>query len=144
MFSHIYHIVEPIMHLSIMVMIGIYFIFSNTVMKALRSHPSGAEIMVEINEMILNPLFLLFFMGSAISAVYLMFSAQEIVIIGAIVFFIGTTAVTVIKNVPLNNQLRDVTDEQRPEVWKKYLTEWLFWNHIRTISAMISGILLIL
>ena len=55
--------------LSMLIMTGIYFIFSCTVMPALRQSEQGAETMVRINKAILNPLFYLCFFGSALIAV---------------------------------------------------------------------------
>ena len=132
------------MQLSMIVMIGLYFIFSNTIMSALKKHSSGAEVMVEINEIILNPIFMFFFMGSAASAIYLTIFAEGLIAISGIIFFVGTTLVTVVKNVPLNNRLRDATIQQRPEIWTIYSKDWVFWNHIRSISAIASGFLIVL
>ena len=144
MLSDLIYILESVMQLTMIVMIGLYFTFSNTVMKALKNNSSGAEVMVEINQVILNPVFMFFFIGSAASALYLTFFSEGLDSASAIIFFIGTTVVTAIKNVPLNNQLRDASEEQRPEIWSQYLKEWVFWNHVRTISAMSAGLLIVL
>ncbi len=52
---------------------GIYFIFSNTVMPALAGMAitSAAEVMQRINRLILNPPFLVLFMGSAFTGLLL-------------------------------------------------------------------------
>ena len=43
-----------------------------------------------------------------------------------------------------HHQLRDSDQNQRPAVWEKYLNEWVIWNHVRTITAMVSSLLIIL
>jgi uncharacterized membrane protein len=46
-------------------------------------------------------------------------------------------------NVPLNNQLADVTatDHGTREVWEHYLHRWTMWNHVLTAAAMIAALL---
>ena len=45
---------------------------------------------------------------------------------------------TIVFNVPLNNALdsADANTASGQEVWKTYLTNWTFWNHIRTIASI--------
>lgn len=50
-------IVEALLQLSMIIMVGLYFIFSNTVMRVLATHHNGAEVMNGINAVILNPCF---------------------------------------------------------------------------------------
>lgn len=59
-------------------------------------------------------------------------------------FFIGTTLVTVTRSVPLNNLLRDSSVDELAQVWQRYLDKWVFWNHVRSASAIIAGFLLAL
>lgn len=139
------YIGEAVMKLSMVTMIGLYFIFSNTVMQSLRSMDNGADVMVKINQQILNPVFMATFIVSGISAIYFIFAGKGALIAGGIIFFIGTTLVTMIKNVPLNNALLATADAlSRHEVWNKYLDKWVFWNHVRTVSALVSGFILVL
>ena len=136
-------VLEPIIQLSMIIMIGIYFIFSNTVMAALKPFDSGAEVMVEINRIILNPIFMAIFMISGLGSLLLMLFQNDFIRISGAIFFVGTTLVTVTRNVPLNNALRDAGSELN-SVWQKYLKEWVFWNHVRSLSAVTSGLLLII
>lgn len=124
-------------------MTGIYFIFSNTVMKALAGQKQGAQTMIAINRVILNPWFYLLFFGSAVAALFWLLTGHLISQIAAVVFLLGTTAVTAFKNVPLNNQL--LAAENNPHIlWQTYQKQWGWWNLVRTWSAAVSGGLLLL
>ncbi|MEP1447977.1 MAG: anthrone oxygenase family protein [Paraglaciecola sp.] len=140
----IWAIVEIIIKLAMIIMIGLYFIFSNTVMGVLASAEKGEEIMISINEKILNPIFLGgFFISGVGSLTLFIFSSGAISAAGA-VFFVGTVAVTIVFNVPLNNKLRDAATHERATIWQEYLSKWVFWNHLRTGSGVVAGLLLCL
>lgn len=135
---------EALLKWSMITMVGLYFTFSNTVMKALKSMDNGADVMVEINKVILNPVFMTLFIGSGLGSAFLSLTGTGITAVSGGIFFIGTTMVTVIKNVPLNNKLLHAVDNKaRQNTWTEYLNKWVFWNHVRTFSALISGFLLV-
>ncbi|MBU3006135.1 anthrone oxygenase family protein [Paraglaciecola arctica] len=135
---------ETVIKLAMIIMIGLYFIFSNTIMGVLAHAKNGAEMMILINEKILNPIFLgVFFISGVGSLVLFIFSSGLVSTAGA-VFFVGTVAVTIVYNVPLNNQLRDASAPQRATIWQAYLSKWVLWNHLRTCSGVIAGLLLCL
>ncbi len=136
-------LLEPLIQLSMMIMVGLYFIFSNTIMASLRQFDSGAEVMIQINKVILNPVFMAVFWISGLGSLYLMVFAEGLLAISGAVFLVGTTLVTVVKNVPLNNLLRD-SDSDRPQIWVHYLDKWVFWNHVRSIAAVTSALLLVI
>jgi uncharacterized membrane protein len=135
-------IVEALLQLSMIVMVGLYFIFSNTVMRVLATHHNGAEVMNGINAVILNPLFLFLFAVSGAAGVYFFWFHTGFQALSGLVFFIGTTVVTMLFNVPLNNKLKDAGSEHIASIWAEYLTRWVKWNHVRTICGVISGFLL--
>ncbi len=139
----IIQIVEPLIQLSMVIMVGLYFIFSNTIMASLKQFESGADVMVEINQVILNPVFMVVFWISGLGSLYLVMFAEGLLFISGVIFFLGTTLITVIRNVPLNNQLRD-SGPERAEVWEHYLEKWVFWNHVRSVAAVSSGLLLVI
>jgi uncharacterized membrane protein len=127
-------------------MAGIYVIFSNTIMPSLKELENGAFVMAKINDVILNPLFKLVFFFSAISSAYLGLFASHIDLVfrlACVVFLVGTFVVTLLKNVPLNNVLKQatLTHSRVDEVWAEYLVSWVKWNHIRSISAFLALIL---
>lgn len=136
-------IVEPLIQLSMIIMVGLYFIFSNTIMSSLKQFESGADVMVAINEVILNPLFMAVFWISGLGSLYLVIFADGLLFISGVIFFMGTTFITVLRNVPLNNRLRD-SGPDRAQVWQQYLDKWVFWNHVRSVAAVTSGLLLVI
>ena len=61
----------------------------------------------------------------------------------AAVYILGCIGVTIFANVPLNNLLAnaDISRADGLEVWADYLKSWTFWNSVRTVSSLISGLL---
>ncbi|MGB7208730.1 MAG: anthrone oxygenase family protein [Pyrinomonadaceae bacterium] len=57
---------------------------------------------------------------------------------GAVLYLIGSGAVTMVLNVPLNNALATATptDPQSADLWKNYLANWTFWNHVRAAASL--------
>jgi len=132
--------------LSIGIMAGIYVIFSNTIMPSLKELENGAFVMAKINDVILNPVFKLFFFFSAMCSAYLGLLASHIDLVfrlACAMFLLGTFVVTLLKNVPLNNALKRAisTHSQIDEVWAEYLVSWVKWNHVRSVSAVLAIIL---
>lgn len=127
---------------------GIFFAFSNFVMGALgRVTPeAGISAMQSINVVVLNPLFLGLFMGTAGLCLILAIAAllgwsqpgALYLLAGCILYFAGCFLVTIAGNVPLNDALAAVaaTSDEGRRVWANYLSEWTFWNHVRTIASL--------
>ncbi len=132
------------------VVAGLMFIFSNTIMRALAQmpHPQGFVTMQAINVIIVNPLFLLFFVGTAIlSIIALVFAfthwnhaASAYILAAALLYLIGTIGITALGNIPLNNRLAALnpSDVQALEFWKEFCTTWTLWNHLRTLTTIFS------
>lgn len=127
---------------------GAFFIFSVAVMRSFERLPAseGIAAMQTINVVILNPVFLGVFAGTALisAAVAVLgltrFSepGSKFLIAGALLYIVGCFAVTMALNVPLNNALAaaDPASPAGHDVWKNYLTDWTFWNHVRTIASL--------
>jgi uncharacterized membrane protein len=49
--------------------------------------------------------------------------------------------VTILGNVPLNNALAivDPNSTEGATLWIRYLTDWTFWNHVRTLAAFAAS-----
>jgi uncharacterized membrane protein len=135
---------------------GLLFAFSNFVMRALAQQPpeSGIRSMQAINITIINPLFFLMFLGTALASVILAITALPrlsspstiLLLVGCVIYIIGTFGVTMAFNVPLNNRLAvlDPSTTQAAEFWREYITSWMQWNHVRTVAAIMASLLLIL
>ena len=133
---------------------GLLFAFSNFIMRALaKLQPEhGMFAMQQINEKIINPLFLLFFLGTpllcAIIAIYsllhLHYVLSVLLLVGCIGYIIGPFGITVRCNVPLNNKLAEVPPAEGINIWDEYQVKWQRWNHIRTYIGLVSIIFLCL
>lgn len=133
---------------------GIFFAFSNFVMKSLgKIQPSqGIAAMQSINIMAINPLFMLALFGTAVLcialAVMTLFKWHQpgsaYVLIGCVLYVCGTALVTIIFNVPLNDALARVAPDstEGANVWTNYLSSWTTWNHVRTIAALAAAALI--
>ena len=126
-------------------MAGLFFAFSNFVMKALDRTQSIAA-MQAINVLVLNPLFLFVFVGTAAACGFLAIHSllhwqspgSLYRLAGSALYLLGTFVVTAACNVPLNNQLAGV-DASKPEAlhaWRSYVSPWTRWNHVRTAAAL--------
>lgn len=135
---------------------GIFYAFSTFIMQALGRVPApeGIRAMQMINIVIINPLFLGIFIGTALLLCGLAIAAglnfgqpgAMQVVAGAILYVIGCFAVTMVCNVPLNNALAavDPGSADGAAVWARYLRDWVFWNHVRTAASLAGAIALVL
>jgi uncharacterized membrane protein len=127
---------------------GVFFAFSSFVMKALERVPSaeGIAVMQSINVVVINRSFLGTFIGTAVLSVGMIVlvlldrshPSTMFFLGGAVFYFAGTFLVTMIGNVPLNDQLAamSATDPDAVKVWMHYLDRWTRWNHVRTAAAI--------
>ncbi len=137
------------------IMAGVFFIFSNTVMNALRQLPSsqGIAAMQNINRVILNPLFFAAFIGTAVISALLAVSifwfwghqGAVYILIGALIYLIGSFLVTIAFNVPMNKALDALSSDadEAANLWARYLTDWTAWNHVRTVACLLSAVFFI-
>ena len=130
---------------------GVFFAFSNFVMKALGQVPSeqGLRAMQAINVTVLNPLFLTVFIGTAAACVFLgvaslmrwkMPGSLELLVGGSLYLF-GNFVVTAACNVPRNGALAQInaSTPEAANAWRVYLVEWTRWNHVRTVTALAAA-----
>jgi uncharacterized membrane protein len=132
---------------------GIFFAFSTFIMQALGRIPpeQGVAAMQSINITVINPLFLGAFLGTGALCLLLAIGAYfrwdqtsaKIAIIASLVFLIGVIGVTMVFNVPLNDQLAAVQPgtTNASILWTRYLQDWTFWNHVRTSAALVAAML---
>lgn len=130
---------------------GVFFAFSTFVMKALAQLPAdqGVRAMQRINVVVLNPLFLGVFLGTAFLAAACVVlsvlswgSLQSVLLLASGLLYLGgSLLVTVVFNVPRNERLAglDPGSAQAAEYWAAYLHEWSRWNHVRSVASIASA-----
>jgi len=136
---------------------GFFFAWSVSVILGTKKvgHLTYLETMQSINREILNPLFFIVFFGSLIAlgiTTYLQFNNKTVfvlVLASTIIYLIGTFGVTAFGNVPLNNELEALTITNLKAIELKnfriyYECAWNHYHGIRTISSMVSFILLLI
>jgi len=132
---------------------GIFFAFSTFVMQALGQQTAAAGIaaMQAINITVINPWFMLVFFGPGIAGIGLTLTTFRQLaqpsslfwLAGTVIYIVGTIGVTIAGNVPLNDALAVVNPDSAAgaTLWARYLTDWTFWNHVRTVAAAVAAVL---
>ncbi len=137
-------------------MAGLFFAYSVSVTPGLGKlgNKEFLSAMQQINREIQNPLFFGCFFGSlillGISVFYYKNSTFFTLLAGAfLVYLLGVFLVTIFIHVPLNNKLdhfeiavaAEMTAAKMRSIFEN---RWNFWNNVRTISAILSLILVVL
>lgn len=124
---------------------GLFFIFSNTIMRSLDRLPAAGAVaaMNSINVTILNPLFFLVFFGTGLLCLALLVGQLDApwVVGGALFYLVGAIGMTMICNVPLNDKLAKISPSA-PDVesqWRAYRVPWTRWNHLRTAACVLAA-----
>lgn len=132
---------------------GIFFAFSNFVMKALARLPSpyGMTAMQSINVVVLNKWFLGVFTGTAF--VSLLLSVYAIanwgtpsapwLLGGGVAYVVGSWMLTIAGNVPLNKQLAELSpqDHAAADAWLHYTGRWTSLNSQRALGSVVAALL---
>ncbi|UKB85821.1 DUF1772 domain-containing protein [Chryseobacterium sp. MEBOG06] len=135
---------------------GLFYAYSCSVVLGLGklSDAEYLKAMQSINREILNPVFFMSFIGTAILlpiSVFLFRGQQPVFIfllIAALAYLIGVFGVTVAGNVPMNDTLDkfDIstsTAEAIKQMRDNFESRWNFLNNIRTSFSVISIILVV-
>jgi uncharacterized membrane protein len=129
---------------------GVFFAFSNFVMAALARLPvpSGIAAMNSINVTVITPTFMTALFGTGLICLVLIAAVlfgwsqpgSYWLLAGAVIYFVGNPLVTMVFNVPLNDALAAVDPESAngAAVWANHLNQWVMWNHVRTVTAIVS------
>ena len=136
---------------------GFFFAWSVSVILGTKKvgHLTYLETMQNINREILNPVFFIVFFGSLIGLVittYLQINNKTVfvlVLASTIIYLIGTFGITAFGNIPLNNELEALSITKLNLLELKdfrtyYESAWNHFHGIRTISNMVSFILLLI
>ncbi len=126
---------------------GVFLVFSDFVMKSLgRIAPeAGVAAMQEINVVVLRSWFLRTFFATAMLSVALVAIAlaqwqwpdSALLLLGGVLYLLGTFVVTIVCNVPRNNALA----RDGAKTWADYLVSWTRWNHVRTAASIAAAAL---
>ncbi|KYF70071.1 anthrone oxygenase family protein [Sorangium cellulosum] len=132
-------------------MAGTFFAFSTFVMGALARLPpaQGIAAMQSINVVVLNPVFLGVFTGTAATCVLLVIAALLTwvkpgagwALAGGLLYVVGTFIETLTFHVPRNNALAavDPASAESARRWADYITSWTAGNHVRTAAALVAA-----
>jgi uncharacterized membrane protein len=126
---------------------GLYFAFSTFIMTAFSriDMAAGVAAMNAINVVIVRSLFMPLFLGSTLACALLAVVAllrfdqpgAAMMLAGGLIYVFGMFVSTIVFNVPLNNALAvaDPASADTAQLWARYLRDWTFWNHVRTVAS---------
>jgi uncharacterized membrane protein len=130
---------------------GVFFAFSAFVMKAIAGLPApqGIAAMQRINAVVVNPLFMSVFIGTAVFAGLCIFAGfypwgtrrSLLLVVAGASYLVGAFGVTAAFNVPRNERLArlDAESADAAAYWPKYVRGWLRWNHVRAVAAAVAA-----
>jgi uncharacterized membrane protein len=105
--------------------------------------------MQRVNVVVLNPVFLGVFVGTAVLSLFQVGVAvaswrtpgSPLLLCSALLYLAGCFGVTVAFNVPRNERLAKVqaSSAEAATYWPIYLREWALWNHVRTVTSVASA-----
>ncbi|MDH3239193.1 MAG: DUF1772 domain-containing protein [Alphaproteobacteria bacterium] len=126
---------------------GVFLAFSDLVMNSLAkaTRPGGIEAMQVINRQVYRSVFLVLLMGmapfsallTALAYVHAPGPAVAWLAIGSGLYGLGVVVITVLCNVPMNLRLdsMDPNAVASEGYWRKYVSRWTRWNHVRVCAA---------
>jgi uncharacterized membrane protein len=130
---------------------GVFVAFSTFVMDGLARRPpaEGMAAMQSINVTAVRPPFMLFFLGTALLCAALVVAAvvtwgdrrAALLLAGALLYLGGNLAVTVARNVPMNDALAALEPGSPAAAadWSAYLDRWTAWNHVRAATGLAAA-----
>jgi uncharacterized membrane protein len=135
---------------------GVYYAYAVSVTLGLAAQPNASYIatMQAINEKIQNPLFFLSFFGAvffllAALAVHLpkpRSSRFWLIALASALYVVGGFLLTVVVNVPLNEELARVADASAGELARAragFEGPWNFWNGVRAVLSSLAFVVLV-
>lgn len=153
MFSSMITILVCLAAISAGLMAGVYFAFSGFIMRSFDQLGAiqATNAMNAINDVILRSWFMALFFGSTLLfmllSVIALFNTELpgrwLLLINGLIYVSGMFACTAIFNVPLNNRLSNVPQDES-EVsshWGLYYQKWTRWNHFRGVCSLVSLVL---
>lgn len=131
---------------------GVFLTFSELVMQSMNGakREAGIEVMQIVNRKVWKTVFIVLFLGTtALSPILASLAYAQLngaplalILLGSGIHFVGAFVVTMLFNVPMNNQLeaREFTGSDAAKYWSDtYMPRWTFWNYIRAISSGVAA-----
>ncbi|MFF1375290.1 DUF1772 domain-containing protein [Streptomyces sp. NPDC058308] len=127
---------------------GVFAAFSAFVMKGLAALPpaQGIAAMNRINVAAVTPAFMAVFLGATglcavLAVVTFVLWPQEgtaELLVGSALYLVGSFGVTVVANVPRNDDLAKVDPDsaEGAAYWNAYVRQWTAWNHVRGVASL--------
>ena len=135
---------------------GVFYAYAVSVNLGLAAQPDASYVatMQAINERIENPVFFLSFFGAvlfllAALAVHLpkpRSSRFWLIALASALYVVGGFLLTVVVNVPLNEELARVADASAGELARAragYEGPWNFWNGVRAVLSSLAFVVLV-
>jgi uncharacterized membrane protein len=138
---------------------GLFYAWSCSVIPGLArvSDTTYLEAMQQINRAILNPVFFISFLGTALLlpvCTWLQYSAALtprfwLLVMASLIYLVGTFGVTIAGNVPLNNMLdkfhlATASVQDLAAMRTKFENAWVYLHTIRTVAGVITLVLVII
>jgi uncharacterized membrane protein len=130
---------------------GVFFTYSNSVVPGLDNADAETAVaaMRKMNVAIINPTFLLTFIGPLVTSAatgFLLLGIDEntsayLYLAAAVVYLLGSHVITGRINVPMNNALENSTSTDWQQRWADFSPRWRRWNNVRLVLSGVSLIL---
>jgi uncharacterized membrane protein len=130
---------------------GFFFAFSTMVMRALGALPAANAVaaMQSINLVAVKCLLMPAMFGTALACLILGGASlmrwgspgSLWLLAGCVIYLVGVVGVTMACNVPLNDVLANVdpSSAAAAALWRDYRPSWTTWNHVRTVTGVAAG-----
>ena len=132
------------------VMSGVFFTYSNSVLPGLRQVDDRAFVhtMQRINVAIVNPWFLVTFLGTIVlaglAAVLHLHTGALPWIVAGFVLYLAQLIITFSINIPLNNQLDAASLADAAAARAQFEAAWVRWNLVRTFASVVAFLSLVI
>lgn len=130
---------------------GVFFTYSNSVVPGLDNADAETAVaaMRKMNVAIINPTFLLTFIGPLVTSAatgFLLLGIDEntsayLYFAAAVVYLLGSHVITGRINVPMNNALENSTSTDWQQRWADFSPRWRRWNNVRLVLSGVSLVL---
>lgn len=136
-------------------MAGALFVFSNLVLKGLRSSPTPTAIaaMQALNGAVDRSLFVVAFTGTAVGSVVLAVSVafrweglDSAMLLAGGLLYLSVIVITRVVHLPRNAVLmtKDPDDAASATWWEEFRSVWNTWNRVRTLTALLASALMVI